>query len=224
MGSFSRSIQQSSQLNHRRECRVSRRRVSLPRWVQAQRRSLGCKTDIGVWDHLDLSRTRGIEEMQVWDGLSSARITFSSPTIEPSPFAPTSAAGSPPRVEPMATLVENLNLQRGSLRFLEKAQGVELLDGRKVLGVTPDEGGWPVVEVEGKEGAGSRSLRARLLVCLVCRCEGGEGADFHLCRSEPMVSTVPSRRTQRLRRSAGPTTLTASLPVSRSPPKPWAKA
>jgi 2-polyprenyl-6-methoxyphenol hydroxylase-like FAD-dependent oxidoreductase len=71
----------------------------------------------------------------------------------------------------MATLVENLHLQRALLKTIREQQtsatgGVELLDGVKVLGISPGEGGWPVVKVEGKDGAPPRHLRARLLVCV----------------------------------------------------------
>lgn len=101
--------------------------------------------------------------MQVWDGLSDARITFSAPVIEPSPFSPV-VASTLGEVAPMATLLENLNLQRGSLRYLQERNKVELLDGRKVLGINADETGWPVIDLEGKDGGEPRSLRARLLV------------------------------------------------------------
>lgn len=105
--------------------------------------------------------------MQVWDGLSNARINFSAPYAESAPYASTSTSEYP-AIEPMATLVENLNLQRGLLSYLKtKGQGrggVELVDRRRVVGVQPGEGGWPVVEVEGLGGGEARSLRARLLV------------------------------------------------------------
>ncbi|KAL8279298.1 hypothetical protein RQP46_008335 [Phenoliferia psychrophenolica] len=118
-------------------------------------------TSIGVWPHVDTSRVRGIEEMQVWDGLSSARINFNSPAIEPSAWAGVATR----TVEPMATLVENLNIQRGSLAFLHsRKDGVELIDGRKVLTTEKDEGGWPVVTLAAGGGEGERSLRARLLI------------------------------------------------------------
>lgn len=106
--------------------------------------------------------------MQVWDGLSNARIAFASPYAEESAFASTSSSPYP-SIVPMATLVENLNLQRGLIRYLsedKKGKGsVEIVDGTKVAGVTEGTGGWPVVHLESKDGAIPRSLRARLLVC-----------------------------------------------------------
>lgn len=116
-----------------------------------------------MWRNVDLSRSRPIEEMQVWDGLSAARITFEAP------YSATEDSDTAlfPTVEPMATLVENLNLQRALLKSLrhEQARGdVEIMDGVKVLGIAEGEGGWPVVTVSGKDGAPARQLRARLLV------------------------------------------------------------
>ena len=111
---------------------------------------------------MDYSRTRGIEEMQVWDGISDARIHFHSPltqTDTPQPFSLN------PPVDAMATLVENLNLQRGALRQLNNHPNVvELVDGSRVASIEKGEGGWPVVNLENPAGEATRSLRARLLV------------------------------------------------------------
>lgn len=128
-------------------------------------------TGIGVWPYVDTFRTRAIEEMQVWDGLTDARIAFASPLSEPTPDTPYES------ISPMATLVENLNLQRGLLKYLREGQkggvrieatgvgkGVELIDSTRVAGVSEGVGGWPVVKLEAREGVPSRSLRARLLV------------------------------------------------------------
>lgn len=101
--------------------------------------------------------------MQVWDGISSARITFSSPSPTPDPFSPLPAAVYAAQISPMATLTENLNLQRGALRYLETTK-VETIDGKRVAGIERDETGWPVVKLEAAAGEESRSLRARLLV------------------------------------------------------------
>ncbi|KAM0751582.1 ubiquinone biosynthesis hydrox [Meredithblackwellia eburnea MCA 4105] len=122
---------------------------------------------VGVWPQLDLTRVRPIEEMQVWDGISDSRITFnSSPSSPSSSFSSTTASTFASRqFDPMATLVENLNLQKGSLNFIKgKGKAVELLDKRKVVGTEPGVGGWPVVKISGKEGNEERSLRARLLI------------------------------------------------------------
>jgi ubiquinone biosynthesis monooxygenase Coq6 len=127
---------------------------------------------IGAWKHVDESRTRDIEEMQVcrdlsfylsmtailspcpqvWDGLSGARIHFDSLDMQPM------GAGERPS---MARLTENLNLQRGLLRALDENGTVELIDGARVNEITreTDLGGWPTVSLSN-----GRKLRARLLV------------------------------------------------------------
>ncbi|KAG8718327.1 putative ubiquinone biosynthesis monooxygenase [Ceratobasidium sp. 394] len=93
--------------------------------------------------------------MQVWDGVSDARIHFLTSDLARLPTtgaAPTS----------MASMTENLNLQRGILRRLDELSSVELLDTAKVedIGHGPDDGGiWPIVKTSN-----GRSLRCRLLI------------------------------------------------------------
>ncbi|GAA5952715.1 hypothetical protein JCM3765_002254 [Sporobolomyces pararoseus] len=116
-------------------------------------------TKIGVWQHVDKTRTRDIKQMQVWDGLSDARIQFNS-----------SSRGSS-----MATLTENLNLQRAALKRIKQlGDRVELLDRMKVKQITRDTretgGGWPIVNLENSDATIKRSLRARLLI-------GADGAN-----------------------------------------------
>lgn len=157
--------------------------------------------------------------MQVWDGISSARITFSSPSPEPDLFSPLPAAVYAAQINSMATLVENLNLQRGALRYLESKK-VEMVDGRRVAGIQRDETGWPIVKLEAAAGEESRSLRARLLVR-----RAFPPSSWHMLtlrihhRSELTEPTVPLRATPRSTRSDGPTTSMASLPAWRSPPR-----
>ncbi|GAA5890081.1 hypothetical protein JCM6882_009221 [Rhodosporidiobolus microsporus] len=145
-------------------------------------------TDAGIWQHLDLTRVRPIEEMQVWDGLSGARIEFEAPfapsSSSPSPLPSSSSSPSSPSPAPgtewdtafasalrphrlpMSTLLENLNLQRAALRRIEQLKRergarVEVVEGKRVGAIEEDEGGWPVVRLEGEEG---REFRARLLI------------------------------------------------------------
>ncbi|CCM01594.1 uncharacterized protein FIBRA_03654 [Fibroporia radiculosa] len=111
-------------------------------------------TDTGAWSHVDESRTMPIGEMQVWDGLSDARITFSASDI--------SVAGKDAPGE-MARLTENLNLQRALLHSLANRPSIELVDKVRVQSIQQDErehgGRWPLVYLSD-----GRAIRARLLV------------------------------------------------------------
>lgn len=115
--------------------------------------SQGFLQDIGVWDQVETDRTCPIEDMQVWDGVSDARINFNS--IE---MGLGRATGTPQ----MARLTENLNLQRALLRHIGGNPTIQLLDKTKVHSISRDEhesGGWPLVHLSD-----GRVLRARLLV------------------------------------------------------------
>ncbi|PIL25239.1 hypothetical protein GSI_13128 [Ganoderma sinense ZZ0214-1] len=111
--------------------------------------------EIGAWAHVDEGRTCPIEEMQVWDGVSDARVTFSMQDDH------ASILSAEPETQ-LARLTENLNLQRGLLRYLDKNGTVELADKVKVQSIVREEregGGWPLVHLSD-----GRVLRARLLV------------------------------------------------------------
>ncbi|KAG6837355.1 hypothetical protein H0H93_010957 [Arthromyces matolae] len=106
---------------------------------------------IGAWSHVDIHRTAPIEEMQVWDGITDARLTFSASDI-----------GVKRPQDGMSRLTENLNLQRGLLRRLEGLPGVQLIDKTKVHSILRDSGergSWPLVHLES-----GQTLRTRLLV------------------------------------------------------------
>lgn len=112
---------------------------------------------IGAWAHIDQSRTSPVREMQVWDGLSDARIVFDATDLP-------STSDSNPESSEMARLTENLNLQRALLRQLDSVGGsLELLQKVKVESIQREdkEGGhgWPLVRLS--DGS---TLRARLLV------------------------------------------------------------
>lgn len=89
---------------------------------------------------------------QVWDGISGARITFSSSSIS---------------LPEMARLVENVNLQRAFLRRIDElsSERIRLFDNVKVDTIVREEatmtsvGGWPVVVLSN-----GQRIRARLLV------------------------------------------------------------
>ncbi|KAI8985681.1 ubiquinone biosynthesis hydrox [Trametes punicea] len=112
--------------------------------------------EIGAWSYVEEDRTCPIDEMQVWDGLSDARITFSihDHALE------LAGTDTPTR---MSTMTENLNLQRALLRHLKQTSTVEVLDKVKVQTIEREEreggGGWPLVHLSD-----GRVLRARLLV------------------------------------------------------------
>ncbi|KAI0369821.1 ubiquinone biosynthesis hydrox [Pilatotrama ljubarskyi] len=107
--------------------------------------------EIGAWAHVEQGRT-----CPIWDGLSGARITFS--THDDSAWA-LSTSDAPSQ---MARLTENLNLQRALLRHLTARPAVEVTDKVKVDSIQREDregGGWPLVHLSD-----SRVLRARLLV------------------------------------------------------------
>ncbi|KAF7317987.1 Ubiquinone biosynthesis monooxygenase COQ6, mitochondrial [Mycena kentingensis (nom. inval.)] len=104
---------------------------------------------IRAWEHVDQQRTCPIENMQVWDGVSDARIQF-----------PASLLGLGAPGQGMARMTENLNLQRGLLRHLGTVPEVHLLDKTKVQSIARGENaGWPLVQLDN-----GRVLRSRLLV------------------------------------------------------------
>jgi ubiquinone biosynthesis monooxygenase Coq6 len=113
---------------------------------------------IGVWQHVDRSRVQDYDEMQVWDGISGARIEFDWPVEK--------------RGQTIAYMTENLNLTSGLLKRIDELGGVEILDGEKVESISLAEEteemnltGWPLVSLSG-----GRKLVARLLV-------GADGAN-----------------------------------------------
>lgn len=98
--------------------------------------------------------------MQVWDGVSDARIEFD--------WAP----GSAPNGNVIAYMIENLNLTSGLLKHIDALGGVTILDGARVeniaLGEETEEldfREWPIVQL-----ADGKQLAARLLV-------GADGAN-----------------------------------------------
>ncbi|KAH9975601.1 hypothetical protein BJV74DRAFT_782076 [Russula compacta] len=123
------------------------------RVVSLTNASLDFLDEIDAWAHVDVRRTCPIEEMQVWDGISDARIDFNAATLGIS-----RGDGS----NQMARLTETLNLQRGLLRYLREQPNVTLLDNTKVENIFEDDipgGGWPMVQLSD-----GTVLRARLLV------------------------------------------------------------
>ncbi|KAK4447618.1 hypothetical protein QBC34DRAFT_126013 [Podospora aff. communis PSN243] len=115
---------------------------------------------IGAWRHLDQTRVQPYQEMQVWDGVSDARIEFDW------------AGSAPSAGATIAYMTENLNLTSGLLKRLDELGDVSIYDGAKVenisFGEQTDElnlSEWPVVHL-----GGGKKLFARLLV-------GADGAN-----------------------------------------------
>ncbi|KAL2019828.1 hypothetical protein VTK56DRAFT_9179 [Thermocarpiscus australiensis] len=118
--------------------------------------------EIGAWRHLARDRVQEYHEMQVWDGVTGARIEFD--------WARGSAA--PPTGTIIAYMTENLNLTSGLLKRLEELGGVSLFDNARVERISYGEETeeldlreWPVVHLSG-----GKQLSARLLV-------GADGAN-----------------------------------------------
>ncbi len=116
---------------------------------------------IGAWNHLERDRVQAYQEMQVWDGVTGARIEFDwAPGADP-------AAGTT-----IAYMNENLNLTSGLLKRLEELGGVSMFGNAKVESISYGEETeevdlreWPVVHLSG-----GKQLSARLLV-------GADGAN-----------------------------------------------
>lgn len=97
-------------------------------------------------------RVQPYQEMQVWDGLTDARIEFDWPETEGG--------------KTIAYMNENLNLTSGLLKRIDEVGGVEIYDGQRVEGIELGEdtealdlSSWPVVRLSG-----GRRFAARLLV------------------------------------------------------------
>ncbi|ROV97290.1 hypothetical protein VSDG_04724 [Cytospora chrysosperma] len=112
---------------------------------------------IGAWEHMKQERIQPYHEMQVWDGVSDARIEFDW-------------GGGPGQT--IAYMIENLNITSGLLSRLGELGGVAVFDKAKVDGITFGEekdgvnlSEWPVVQL-----ANGQRLWARLLV-------GADGAN-----------------------------------------------
>ncbi|KAL1894443.1 putative ubiquinone biosynthesis monooxygenase [Ceratocystis pirilliformis] len=116
---------------------------------------------IGAWSHLKRERVQEYQEMQVWDGVSDARIEFDW-----------DGSHSPTGDQTIAFMTENLNLTQGLISRIGQLGQVSVFDGAKVAGIAYGEktndhdlSQWPVVNLS----SGQR-LWARLLV-------GADGAN-----------------------------------------------
>ncbi|KAI6716874.1 hypothetical protein JHW43_000607 [Diplocarpon mali] len=114
--------------------------------------------NIGAWSHIQRERVQAYQEMQVWDGVTGARIEFDWPSGK--------------QGNTIAYMNENLNLTSALLKRIEALGGVEVLDGQKLVDIVlgqetaeVDLSNWPVVQLSG-----GRKIAARLLV-------GADGAN-----------------------------------------------
>lgn len=108
--------------------------------------------EIGAWKHIKRDRVQQYEEMQVWDGVTGARIGFD--------WQPASAGKT------IAYMTENLNLASGLLARIKELGGVTILDNTKVENIelgeeteSADFRSWPIVHLPG-----GKRLAARLLI------------------------------------------------------------
>ncbi|KAF9143407.1 putative ubiquinone biosynthesis monooxygenase [Linnemannia schmuckeri] len=118
---------------------------------------------IGVWSELDESRVAACEGMQVWDGVSGARITFDAANVDgvqssflhqvfsgnvPNPSGVNNTTqetlGNSKEASPLAWMTENLHVQYGLQKQLvgHQARGVKLdvFEKTKVQGITTEQG------------------------------------------------------------------------------------
>ncbi|KAG0146761.1 hypothetical protein CROQUDRAFT_656925 [Cronartium quercuum f. sp. fusiforme G11] len=109
--------------------------------------------NIGVWQHIDTSRTNALERMEVWDGLSDARIIFdAADACDPSELI----SGAIPQ---MARFVENIHLQRAMLQNLQSKSNVDLLGSTRVESIASDPANRPIISMNN-----GKLFRARLLI------------------------------------------------------------
>lgn len=115
--------------------------------------------EIGAWKHMQRDRIQDFQEMQVWDGVTDARIEFD--------WEHRAGQG-----RTIAYMTENLNTTSGLMKRLQELGGVSIFDNSRVENITLGEesedldlSGWPVVHLSG-----GQSLAARLLV-------GADGAN-----------------------------------------------
>ena len=114
---------------------------------------------IGAWQELDHARVQPYQGMQVWDGISGARIEFDWQAKPPGPD------------QTIAYMVENANLVSALLKRLDGLGGLDMIDGSRVANISlgppaavaPVDGvdlsGWPHVTLPN-----GRTLAARLLI------------------------------------------------------------
>ncbi|GAA5815003.1 hypothetical protein MFLAVUS_008507 [Mucor flavus] len=123
---------------------------------------------IGVTKHMALDRANGYRDMQVWDGVTDARIHLDSAILK-------DYGSKSLKENTIAYMVENLNVQSAALKRIEecRANGSQIdliqqvkvaeIEGPKEEEKNVDEGldlhDWPTVHLDN-----GRKLKARLLI------------------------------------------------------------
>lgn len=123
--------------------------------------------EMGAWAHANTARIQPYQEMQVWDGVSDARISFDWDSARPL-FTPR----KPTQPTTIAYMIENLNTTTTLLSRLSELGGVDIFSSTKVdsidLGKDTEDldlSSWPVLTLSN-----GKTLAARLLV-------GADGAN-----------------------------------------------
>ncbi|RAQ99702.1 ubiquinone biosynthesis monooxygenase coq6 [Stemphylium lycopersici] len=123
--------------------------------------------EIGAWAHVNKPRVQPYQEMQVWDGVTDARISFDWHTAKP-----LLAPRNPAQPTTIAYMIENVNTVTALLTRLEQLGGVDFYTSTKVNSIdlgadteNMDFSSWPILTLSN-----GRSLAARLLV-------GADGAN-----------------------------------------------
>ena len=126
-----------------------------------------CLTEIGAWRHIDRARVQSYTEMEVWDGISDARISFDHASTKS-----TNPARRTPPKKIVAYMTENLNLTSALLSRLSELGSTSIFDKTKVENISygPETPGldlrtWPIIELSN-----GQRIACRLLV-------GADGAN-----------------------------------------------
>lgn len=122
--------------------------------------------EIGAWSHVNIARVQPYQEMQVWDGVTDARISFDWGT------ARSIGPQNPAQPTTIAYMIENINTTSMLLSRLEELGGVDMMTNTKVSSIElgsdtekMDLSSWPIVSLSN-----GKTLAARLLV-------GADGAN-----------------------------------------------
>jgi len=123
--------------------------------------------EIGAWRHVNAARVQPYQEMQVWDGVSDARVSFDWDTARP-----LLSPRNPAQPTTIAYMIENTNTVTMLLSRLEELGGVDMFTSTKVSSIElgsdteqMDFTSWPILTLSN-----GKTLAARLLV-------GADGAN-----------------------------------------------